>query len=106
MRFEEREVLRRARSLIATPEHWTQGAMARDSEGIPMMSVTSPQACSFCLVGAINRAAIEIAGRSRGIILAVRTKQGLKSESGVASLVIFNDSHSHSAVLQLLGEQK
>ena len=49
-----RVVLRAVRSLLEDEERWTQGAIARDSEGIPCEGDSS-RAVSFCLTGAMNR---------------------------------------------------
>ncbi|MDI3261174.1 MAG: hypothetical protein QJR02_15925 [Sinobacteraceae bacterium] len=48
-------VLTRARDLVARPGGWTQEEGARDDMGRPV-PVFSPDACSFCSMGAIARA--------------------------------------------------
>lgn len=48
-------VLEKGKALIATPETWTQGSFARDSQGMPV-NVTDRGACQFCLLGAVDRA--------------------------------------------------
>ena len=50
------EVLKEARSYIATPEAWCKWSFARTKDG-GITDPTSPAACSFCAVGAIRRAA-------------------------------------------------
>ncbi len=50
-----KEVLIAARQLIAQPKGWTQGTLARDKDGL-QLSYESPEAYSFCLIGAIDRA--------------------------------------------------
>lgn len=52
----ESEILLEARDLIAKPEHWTQGTSARDASGTPVIS-REDCATSFCMYGAISRAA-------------------------------------------------
>ena len=48
-----RDLLVEARTLIARPEDWTQGAAARDAEGEPV-GVEHEDAVSWCATGAIN----------------------------------------------------
>ena len=48
-----RDLLVEARTLIATPEAWTQGAAARDADGEPV-GVEHEDAVSWCATGAIN----------------------------------------------------
>lgn len=46
--------LRAVRELLSAPERWTQGENARDAEG-HYVSPECPQACCWCLEGAILR---------------------------------------------------
>ena len=48
-----RDLLVEARTLIASPEAWTQGAAARDADGEPV-GVEHEDAVSWCATGAIN----------------------------------------------------
>ena len=48
-----RDLLVEARTLIATPEAWTQGAAARDADGEPV-GVEHEDAVSWCATGALN----------------------------------------------------
>ena len=48
-----RDLLVEARTLIARPEAWTQGAAARDADGEPV-GVEHEDAVSWCATGAIN----------------------------------------------------
>ena len=48
-----RDLLAEARTLIASPEAWTQGTAARDAEGEPV-GVEHQDAVSWCATGAIN----------------------------------------------------
>jgi len=50
------EILKAARTLIEKPENWTQGEMARDSGGCNA-APKSPDACRWCLAGAVIRCA-------------------------------------------------
>ena len=48
-----RDLLVEARTLIASPEAWTQGAAARDADGEPV-GVEHEDAVSWCATGALN----------------------------------------------------
>lgn len=50
-----KEVLEKAKAIIADPFHWTKGAFARNSHGTTVIDVTSEDACSFCALGALVR---------------------------------------------------
>lgn len=56
---EARATIARAAGLIATPEHWTQEALARDASGRPV-SELSEDAVRFCAAGAVVRAEAEL----------------------------------------------
>src|SRR5690349_9172155 len=51
-----KEVLIQARELIADPERWTQGTVARIKYGEDRMP-TDEDACQFCAIGALARVA-------------------------------------------------
>jgi hypothetical protein len=76
----ERQIVQRARALIATPQTWTQDEFARDRCGEPV-SWRSPEAVQFCIWGALNRAAREMTGdehqRVRLADHAARTLRGM-----------------------------
>ena len=48
-----RDLLVEARTLIASPEAWTQGAAARDADGEPV-GVEHEDAVTWCATGALN----------------------------------------------------
>jgi len=48
------DVMEHARDLIARPNGWTQGTMARDSEG-RYIATRRPEAVCFCAFGAVMR---------------------------------------------------
>lgn len=52
----QKELVKTAIGLVK--KGWTQGAYARDSEGV-QTSDYSPNACSFCVLGSLSRAAID-----------------------------------------------
>lgn len=51
-------LLRRARVLLSFPRNWTQRTFATNSDG-GEVSINSPTACRFCMLGAVMLAARE-----------------------------------------------
>lgn len=49
-------ILRRARKRVSDPGRWTQGQMARKPTGTGV-TAKNPEACRWCAVGAIRKAA-------------------------------------------------
>jgi len=104
-----REILLKARTLIADPKHWTKGEMARTQSGRPT-TTTSPTACQWCSVGAITKAAREVDpsydtnacyGAMTGLRLVTREvmeKEGYQDDLR-NNLAVFNDTHTHAEIL-------
>jgi hypothetical protein len=96
----ERQIVQRARALIATPQTWAQDEFARDRFGEPV-SWRSPEAVQFCIWGALNRAAREMTGdehqRVRLTDHAARALRGM-----TPSLSRLNDRGAHADVIALL----
>lgn len=88
-------ILKAARDLIAKPENWTQGTYARDARGNEI-GVRSDIAVCFCSLGAISAVSgnCDDAGMARDAIAAL-TRNGI---------VNFNDTHTHSEVLDLFSK--
>ena len=55
----EKELLVKARALIENPKTWIQGHGAEDSAGLEIAAV-SPDAVSFCAIGALDRACFNL----------------------------------------------
>jgi hypothetical protein len=95
----ERRVIETARALIATPRTWTQGEFARDACGEPV-SWRSSRAASFCVWGALNRAAYNLTGdRRQAITLADHAARALRN--GTSSLSGTNDNGTHDDVMAI-----
>ena len=96
----ERQILQRARALIATPQTWTQEEFARDSSGEPV-HWKSPRAARFCIWGALNRAASEMTGDDRQRVrLADHAARVLRGST--PSISRLNDRGTHADVLALI----
>jgi hypothetical protein len=50
------KILKKAKKLIADPQHWTRGASARNAQGRGVIW-NNPGAVSFCSIGALHHAA-------------------------------------------------
>lgn len=90
-----KQLLMQARELIIDPSHWTQGAAARDARGRGVFS-DAPEACMFCVIGSIWRAAGSRTGKD--VYLAEHALERVVPDGYVAS---FNDSHSHAEVIAM-----
>lgn len=89
------ETLRQARDLIADPAHWTQRTSARDAAATPV-PVASPDAKSFCTLGAVDRAA----GFDPHDFYTATAFFYQVIGSG-ESIAQFNDGHTHAEVIAL-----
>src|SRR5689334_8091017 len=93
----ERLIIERARALIVTPQTWTQEEFARDASGEPV-SWRSPAATRFCIWGALNRAAREIASHEhQRVRLTDCAARALRDT--LPSLSRLNDRGTHADVL-------
>jgi len=92
------EDLKAARSLIATPEGWTQGCMARDRNNASVYA-DSPEAVSFCARGAVVRATngYSLSTASRF----TRALEYFKEYQYVIDITAVNDRSSHQDILRL-----
>ena len=54
-------VLTKAREILTPKKNWTQGTMARNSEGY-MTLLRNEEAVCFCALGAVERAYYDLAG--------------------------------------------
>ena len=107
----EKEVLEKARELLTPEGAWVQGAHARDVGGERCFS-RDPEACQWCLVGAVSRVAHN-SGEYRWILPSLDTlaRVGLGVTPGTRDprkpgqiLVKWNDhpKRTHAEVLALL----
>ena len=93
------QILKRARALIADEKNWTRDAYGYDAEG-RMQTCPNQHSVCFCSVGAIAKASFthpSDAERSD----AIKPVLSAGGFDGVGELIKFNDSHTHSEVLDL-----
>lgn len=96
MNTEVHDVLVKARALIADPQRWTTGELARDNNGRGVDPLATT-ACKWCLEGAVERASD---GERRPAVSAYSMLVDLVPESCLAPHE-FNDYTTHAAVLAL-----
>ncbi len=84
--------LRKARSIISAPAHWTQGTYARNPQGKKISIAEATLDCSFCMVGAMAFAAGRVSAES-----ILRDLEDLRVYA--LDLTTINDSRPHTDVL-------
>lgn len=90
------EVLKESRKLIAQPEQWTQGTLARDEQGFATELYDANAVC-FCAIGAIEKVNCGNAGYNAHIALT-------KTVGEEVNFAEYNDTHSHAEVLAVWDE--
>ncbi len=91
----------KAHELIAKPENWTKCAAARNKNGEPVFE-SSPQASSFCMIGAIARCY----GPDEFREFVERLVNYLRIRKGAVLISNWNDdpARTHEEVLEVLKE--
>lgn len=100
------DLLKRAKALIEDPMRWTQNVYARNAYGREV-SELSPDACRFCSMGALHRAAGILADdepvatptQLKHALRALNEQVGQQSSRLTHSMVQFNDTSTHRAVM-------
>jgi hypothetical protein len=87
------EILKAARELIAKPERWTRGYVAR-AGAVPLTSAMDVGATCWCAMGAVDKSA----GGPDFSAPALDLLYPMLPGCGIAE---FNDSHDHAEVLSL-----
>lgn len=107
-----KELLISARAIISSPDHWTQGVIARNAknDAVPPWVL---EACMFCADGALQRAAIVATGLpnlDRDTWRIVDTARELLNQTphardyfghGAHPFVTFNDITGHASALSM-----
>jgi hypothetical protein len=97
------EVLRGARELISDPERWTQGEYARNAEH-EAVNFLSPEACRWCLVGALAKASGRDPDDHEPAMACVAHLLRPWSRNVLVAITSFNDESEHAKALALLDE--
>lgn len=90
--------------LFSDPKRWTQGALARDANGMKR-AIWEPEATCFCLVGGIKRVYDTAPGEPKFLAL----KEKLKAtptwqQFDYRSIPMFNDNVDYDNMIQMLKE--
>lgn len=90
--------------LLSDPKRWTQGAMARDSDGMKRATYEKEATC-FCLVGAIQKCYGTVPGEAdytplRNKIVNTPTWQ----KFNYTTVPQFNDNVSYDDMIQMVRE--
>lgn len=88
------QVLERARAMIVNPANWTQGTMARNSQGEPC-EARAPEAMRYCAFGAISRVTTSDCF-SPAMAALDREARALGHKDG---LTVMNDTVDHTTLL-------
>lgn len=89
------EKVKAVRELLTN--NWTQGAMARDEAG-KAVDAMDESACKWCLMGACAK----VTNQYQNFVEYVQLCDIIANSSGFITLVSFNDTAQHEAVLDLL----
>lgn len=95
------EALIQGKSLIQNPEHWTQGAFARNREGDRRWSNDEDAVC-FCSLGAVSRVTNRLEDRTdpQGNDIYYHITHYLETAMG-EPVSTFNDEHTHTEVMAM-----
>lgn len=91
------ELHAKALALIIDPTHWTQGAMARRSDGTTT-DINAVDACKFCSMGALVRGWVKLLPHSNAPYFVVH--DALKNAVGIMPSE-YNDHHTHAQVMAM-----
>ena len=95
------QILTNAMELLSDPIRWTQGCLARDSQGQGLSDSLSPRAVSFCVVGAIYRSAYRAGAHgATGYDMAILAMKRAINSEGIG---YWNDKgqRRHSEVMEM-----
>ena len=84
------EILKAARDLIAKPENWTQGSY---------YEVKGGNHC-YCALGAIDK----VSDGGGAFPIEALIAKGFLERAGMQNVADFNDSHTHSEVIDLFSK--
>jgi len=98
-----RQIVERARVLVAGKETWTRFAVAKCTDGY-RTTPWLPGAVKFCAVGALQRAAYEVTGDEQlalKVVPMIAADMTDPRKVAVSKLMFVNDFRGRQAVLRL-----
>jgi hypothetical protein len=90
------EILREARQLIESPERWTQGALARRSDGVDCSPFVVSATC-WCSIGAIEHVGAYMSKAKLDAFQALSA--AVYDPDCDGDVGFWNDAHTHPEVL-------
>jgi hypothetical protein len=95
----QKQVLIKARALIADPAHWTRSLLACNPAGHPV-AWYDPSAAKWCAMGAIYRGAYELVGDpDQGTRIGKEVAKCVSAFWFCGGLMTVNDVRGHAAIL-------
>ena len=95
------QVLKEARRLIERPEHWTQGARARNKRGRMLIRPEGPTAVQWCARGALMRVTGGTLSNDFWDASSFLHNIANAITGGTCGASGYNDTRTHSEVLAL-----
>lgn len=88
-------LLMQARNLIANKAFWTKGTLARNNNR-QQVKTDSPNACSYCAVGSVERAKHQFGYTAAEQFEARRLLDTIAGRKGYSSVISLNDASGTS----------
>lgn len=101
MNTELRDVLIRAKALIAKPSSWTRGALARPKNRNKTVASKDPDAVCWCAIGALSKACEFKSYESAFQAEALLNRIAVRLDPRMKGTPMYNDNHTHSEVMSL-----
>jgi hypothetical protein len=98
------EVIAGALEIMAAPETWTRGTLARDSQGAPI-SPFAPGAVRFCAIGALRNAAFQVMQGNASAAMQLAGAIEFEIFAMGRSLECLNDGGGREAAVNLLRKE-
>lgn len=90
----------KVQELLSDESKWTQHVFAKNSQGVPTDS-TSPFACRWCLIGAVNRC-YPTAEERRLVLVKLNSALGNMGHPKTYIIVDYNDTHTFPEIKKLV----
>jgi hypothetical protein len=84
--------VQRVAQLLSKPERWTKNHSALKADGVPV-DPQNPEACAWCLSGALDAMKINGSADPAGFYKAHKTITQVITDRGFSSIPSFNDAH-------------
>lgn len=100
-----KQVFNEALDLIRDPKRWTQGAMARDHDGLSLAAGDDTASVCWCSEGAVehvcNTFYVDYEDEEKSEVLVMAALDNAALLDHEENIHSFNDNHTHSEVIAL-----